>query len=388
MAMDDVACLEVEYAGLTLDNPIVTASATPGWDGIRLASSAGFGPGAVVTKTLVPTNQIKRHPRCGRYSLIRLTRSGRPIGMVNADTMSNQPLEDWLTRHLKTACVGNTKLFVSVAALETADATATLARSVADVGCADLLELNASCPMEGNLVGSVPEEASRHVKAVKESVALPVVFKLSAGLQNPVEIAHAVQQAGADGLVMTNSVSGFGGVDITTTKPRIPCVGGYSGPAIKPIVQALVVEIARQCELPIAAVGGVSCWEDVVEYILLGATVVQVATAVMWNGPEFIQTLVAGLSSYVREQNCHGLSEIRGRSLGQICSLEEYAAEPRKVATVGPECVQCGICLARCFYGAVSETGGAYSVDPARCDGCGLCIEWCPQRAIRFTGPG
>lgn len=386
--MGEGACLSVEYCGLTLDNPIVTASATPGWDGIRLASSAGFGPGAVVTKTLVPTNQINRHPRCGRYSLIRLTRSGLPIGMVNADTMSNQPLENWLTRHLKTARVGNTKLFVSVAALETPDATATLARSVADVGCADLLELNASCPMEGNLVGSVPEEAYRYVKAVKESVILPLVFKLSAGLENPVEMADAVQQAGGNGVVMTNSVSGFGGVDITTAKPRIPCLGGYSGPAIKPIVQALVVEVARQSELPIAAVGGASCWEDVVEYILLGATVVQIATAVMWNGPEFINTLVAGLSSYMHEYNYHNVSEIRGRSLGEICSLEEYAAQPRKVAAIGPDCVQCGSCLARCFYGAISGSGGSYSVDPARCDGCGLCIEWCPQRAIRFTNAG
>jgi dihydropyrimidine dehydrogenase (NAD+) subunit PreA len=374
--------LRVVYAGLELANPIVTASATPGWDGVRLASSAAFGPGAVVTKTLVPTEKIKQHPRCGRYTLVRLGSRGAPIGMVNADTMSNQPLEDWLEKQLRVASAGGSKLFVSVSALESPDATVKLAESVAAAGCAELLELNAACPMEGNLVGSVPEEAARHVRAVKDSVRLPLVFKLAAGLPRPMEVVEAVQEAGVDGLVMVNSVSGFGGVDIETTKPRLPCLGGYSGPGIKPIVQALVVEIARQSALPIAAVGGVSCWEDVVEYVLLGATVVQTATGVMWNGARFIETLVAGLSSYVQEHEYHALSDMRGLSLGQICSHEEYAARPRKAATIGAQCIQCGACQDHCFYGAILESGGSYSVDPSRCDGCGLCVEWCPQEAI------
>lgn len=378
--------LATNFAGIALKNPLVISSATPGWDGSRLNSGAECGPGAVVTKTIVPTNRITNHPRCGRYRLVPARQRSTPIGMVNADTLSNEPLERWLEEYLPMADTGEARLIISIAALETAQATADLGKRVTQAGHGDAIELNASCPMEGNVVGTDPVQAYQHVCALKEAVQVPVLFKLAAAIPELIAVVDAVTNAGVDGLVMTNSVTGCAGVDIETGRPILPCLGGYSGPGIKPIVQALLVQVAEHTDIPIIAVGGVVSWEDVVEYIYLGASAVGIATGVMWYGYELLPKLLGSLENYLRDHSHGRLEELRGQALRQIVSLEEYAAAARQTAVIDPtSCIGCGQCVHRCFYGAISLVDRQYVIDEARCDGCGLCTEWCDRQAIRLV---
>jgi dihydroorotate dehydrogenase subfamily 1 len=302
--------------------------------------------------------------------------------MVNADTLSNQPLERWLDTYLKEARAGGSKLFASVAVMATPEETAAFAKRIAATGFCDLLELNASCPMEGNRAGADPDLARLHVQAVRESVKLPITFKLSSGLEDPAEMADAVSQAGVDGLVLTNSLAGFAGVDVESGKPWLPCIGGYSGPAIKPVVQAILIKVASVTKTPILAVGGATGWSDVLEYIFLGATAVGIATSVMWNGYRVIGDILSGLAGCLERKSCASWDEIRGFALRDIMSVEDYAESGRMTASIGHACVACGICEERCFYGAITQTKGKYVVHTERCDGCGLCVEWCPKHAV------
>jgi dihydropyrimidine dehydrogenase (NAD+) subunit PreA len=179
-------------------------------------------------------------------------------------------------------------------------------------------------------------------------------------------------------------VRAFAGVDIYTGQPILAAFGGYTGPAIKPIVQRLVIETARACNLPISAVGGVTTWQDVVEYIMLGATTVQVASAIMWAGIAEFSKLLRGVEQFMQEQGYRSIEDFRGITLPHVTTVEQVARQPHKVAVVDHTlCTACGLCPKICFYDALCLNEDLL-VRPDYCDGCGLCVEICPVRALRL----
>jgi len=145
--------------------------------------------------------------------------------------------------------------------------------------------------------------------------------------------------------------------------------------------------VARAVKIPISAVGGVNTWEDVVEYMMLGASTVQTVTAIMWNGFDYLKTILDGLEAYMEREGISSLEEIRGKALPYIKTIEDLAKEPPLFVTVDPEkCINltkggCELCGRSCFYGVIS-------FDPKlklardKCDGCGLCTEVCPAKAL------
>jgi dihydropyrimidine dehydrogenase (NAD+) subunit PreA len=202
-----------------------------------------------------------------------------------------------------------------------------------------------------------------------------------------VPMAQAAEKAGADFLTIGNSVRSFAGVDIATGLPKLPAYGGYSGPAIKPITQRHVSEVAKAVKIPISACGGISTWEDIVEYVMLGATTVQVCTSIMWHGYKYFQTLLRGLSDYMKREGLDSLETIRGKTLPYIVTIDELAKRPAKVARVDPaKCLNltkggCELCGQVCFYGAI-DFAPRLKMSPPECDGCGLCAEICPAGAL------
>jgi dihydropyrimidine dehydrogenase (NAD+) subunit PreA len=165
--------------------------------------------------------------------------------------------------------------------------------------------------------------------------------------------------------------------------------GGYTGPAIKPITQRHVSEVARATQIPISAVGGVSTWEDVIEYMMIGATTIQICTSVMWHGYDFFEKVLDDLSNYMKREGLDSLEQIRGKALPHIVPIEQLANEPALMAQVDPDrCTNllkggCELCGKSCFYGAIA-------FDPKlilyrdKCDGCGLCVEVCPTAALKL----
>ncbi|MDR0683651.1 MAG: tRNA-dihydrouridine synthase, partial [Spirochaetaceae bacterium] len=281
-----MANLEVTYCGITYRNPLVLASATPGWDGegMRLAAEAGIG--GVIPKTIGPKQDWAAHPRNGRLFFHKY--QNKPIGMINLELFSTMSREEWINRELEIARKGGAVMHISVLAMPDPEETAKLVEEIQATGMADLLELNVSCPMPASTVGmhigKSAELTYKQVKAGKQVAKIPFTVKLTPNVTDMIEIAQAVKEAGADGVTISNSIRSFAGVDIETGKPYLAGYGGYTGPAIKPVIMRHLTEVARKVDIPISAIGGVMSFHEIVEYIMLGATTVQSCTAVMWNG--------------------------------------------------------------------------------------------------------
>jgi dihydropyrimidine dehydrogenase (NAD+) subunit PreA len=386
--------LEVEFAGVRFRNPLILASATPGWDGERSNQAWRAGAGGVVPKSFAPPVKWTQHPRCGRMKLIKHGKNR--IGMVNIELYTTMALQDWLDNELDKAYEGNNSIIASVVAHPDPEDTGKNARIIEDTGKVVMFEINVSCPMPagedkvGFQMGNDPETCYRQVAAVKKAVSLPVGIKLTPTSHNMVPMAQAAEQAGADYLTIANSVRSFAGVDIDTGLPRLAAYGGYSGPAIKPITQRHVSEVAKVVNIPIAAVGGISTWEDVIEYMMLGATIIQVCTSIMWHGYGHFQKILKGLSEYMERKGLDSLEGIRGKALPHIVTIEELAKKPPMVTQVDPEiCINltkggCERCGKVCFYGAI-EFAPKLALYGENCDGCGLCTEICPVGALKLV---
>ena len=385
--------LEVEFAGVRFRNPLILASATPGWDGERSSQAWRAGAGGVVPKSFAPPVKWTQHPRCGRMKLIKYGKNR--IGMVNIELYTTMALQDWLENELDKAYEGNNSIIASVVAHPDPEDTGKNAKIIEETGKVVMFEINVSCPMPagedkvGFQMGNDPETCYRQVEAVKKAVSLPVGIKLTPTSHNMVPMARAAEQAGADYLTIANSVRSFAGVDIDTGLPRLAAYGGYSGPAIKPITQRHVSEVAKVVSIPIAAVGGISTWEDVIEYMMLGATTIQICTSIMWHGYGHFQKILKGLSQYMERKGLDSLESIRGKALPHIVTIEELAKKPPMVAQVDAEtCINltkggCERCGKVCFYGAI-EFAPKLALYGENCDGCGLCTEICPVGALRL----
>ena len=341
----------------------------------------------MVCKTIGPPAEWAAHPRNGRLHVVRVGK--RPIGMINLELFTTKAVEDWLERDLATAKQDGGRVIASVLALPEPEATAELAARVAATGLADFIELNVSCPMPASTVGmhigKDPGKTHDQVKTVRPHVSVPLLVKMTPNISDIGAVAKACEKAGADGLTVTNSVRSFAGVDIETGDPILAAFGGYTGPAIKPIIQRLVIETAQACDLPISAVGGISSWQDVVEYVMLGATTVQVGTSVMWRGYDALGELLDGLDAFVQERGYSSLEDFRGITLPRVTTVERLARQPRTIASVEQDrCTGCGLCPKVCFYDAL-ELGTTLEIDGDRCDGCGLCVEICPVGALRMV---
>lgn len=378
------ADLSVDYAGVKFRNPIVLASATPGWDGKHLAEAAAAGIGAVVCKTIGPPAEWAAHPRNGRLAFVKV--NGKRIGMINLELFTTKTLDDWIKGDLALAKKAGVPVIASVLALPEPEETGELAGRVEATGQVDLLELNVSCPMPacsvGMHIGKDPTKTQAQVRAVKAATTLPLSVKMTPNIADIGEVAIACQEAGANGLTVSNSVRSFAGVDIYTGRPRLRAFGGYSGPAIKPIVQRLVIEVKQACDLPVCTVGGITRWQDVVEYMMIGAQAVQLATGIMWQGWDIIGKLLDGLRRFMDEEGYSSLDDFRGLALPYVTTVEQLAQEAKLSVKVDHErCTDCGLCVRSCFYDAL-RLDEALQVDTYRCDGCGLCTLLCPQEAL------
>ncbi len=386
--MDDMVDLSVDFAGVRMKNPIILASGGPGWDGEHMRRCAEAGAGALVPKSLGPPGRWLHHPRAGRMGLFKLGK--RPYGMINLELFSTLPLERWLEDELRVAAEGGAPIIASIVACPEPSDTQKTALAVAETGYASMVEINVSCPMPagevGMHIGRHPDLVAEQVKAVKETVDIPVAVKLSPNYAYIDEVAKAAEEAGADAIMATNSVQAFFGVDIETGIPPFPAFGGYSGPAIRPITMKCVAQIAREVDIPVSAIGGVSTWKDVVEYIMVGATTVQTCTAVMWGGMEVFRELSNGLRSFMERKGYDKIEDFRGVALKHLTTVEELSKrEPMRAAVDANACTGCRTCAKVCQYDAIQFRGEKAEVLQEICDGCGLCVAWCPVNAITLV---
>lgn len=378
-----MANLEVKIGSLTIKNPIMVGSATPTWDGAHSGRAVALGAGASVLKTLCPSGEDSyEHPQNGRFAVLKS--GGKPIGMVNIEIFSTFRESQWLNGELQAAKQDGAPIVASTLASADPAVTAKLIRDVAATGLVDAIELNNSCPMhvsmrDWNIVSLTVEQVS----AARKATDLPLLVKFPSTVTSLAEAVRAAECCGADAVVLCNSMSGFAGVDIETGAPRQGTIGGYSGAAIKPLIQAKIIEAAKAVKIPIVAVGGITCWQDVVEYIMLGASAVEVVSAVMWQGYDVIQKMNEGIASFMDRKGYKCLEDMRGISLPGIGDYESVLHQPKLTPHFDMEkCTVCGKCVKTCFYDALRKTDDGMQVDRNKCDGCGLCTQLCPFGAV------
>ncbi len=295
--------LSVEVCGLLLKNPTMLASGVLDETGKSMLAAAKAGAGAIVTKSIGKTPR-EGHPN---PSVVELE-----CGLLNAMGLPNPGIEIYADE-IKEAKKGGVPIIGSVFG-GTEDEIAELAGLMANAG-ADAVELNLSCPHAkgfGAEIGSTPELVESICRKARRNSKVPVLAKLTPHTSSVSGLAAAAERGGANGIVAINTLKGMA----ISTEARMPILankfGGLSGPAIRPVGVRCVYEIYETVKIPIIGVGGVASGRDALEYIMAGASAVQIGTAVWSQGLGVFKRVCKELSDFMDENGYKSPKEMVG----------------------------------------------------------------------------
>ena len=386
-----MADLKSNFAGIKSPNPFWLASAPPTNMGSMVERAFDAGWGGAVWKTLgEPIVNVSS--RLGGLD----SGTNRLIGLNNIELITDRSLEV----NLKEIYECKKKypdhaVIVSLMVESKREAWHEIVKKSQDTG-ADGFELNFGCPHGmsergmGAAMGQVPDYTRMVTEWVKEVSDLPVIVKLTPNITDINFPAEAAVKGGADALSLINTINSVIGVDIDTMIPHpnvngMAAHGGYCGPAVKPIALNMVSELTRNAEvgIPISGIGGISDWRDAVEFLLLGASNVQVCTAVMHYGYRIVEDMIDGLNNYLDDKGFESVNDIVGKSTPKVTDWGQLDLNYEVVARVNNEnCVKCNLCYVACEDGAHQcfsfDDQKFPVVDEAECVGCNLCALVCP----------
>jgi dihydroorotate dehydrogenase (NAD+) catalytic subunit len=302
--MSEIPDMKVDVGGIELRNPVMTASGTFGYarEFDHLIDLNRLGGIIVKGLSLQPTRG-NPPPRIVETA----------CGMINAIGLENVGIEKFITQKLPFLQGLSPPVFVNIyGKLE--DEYRQLAARINEVEAIAGIEVNISCPnvkAGGMAFGVDPRAAFKVIRAVREQTAKPVMVKLSPNVTDITEIAAAVEEAGADSISLINTLTAMA-IDVDTRRPKIAnIIGGLSGPAIKPVALRMVWQVAQKSSLPIVGIGGIMTAVDALEFIIAGATAVQIGTANFVN-PHTTMDIIDGIESFLRERGIGKLTDIVG----------------------------------------------------------------------------
>ncbi len=355
-----MADLSIDFAGIKARSGEL-ASAPPANSGEQIMRAFDAGWGGAVWKTLGdPIVNVT-----SRFGGVDFA-GQRVMGLNNIELITDRPLavnlaeiRDVKRRYPKHAVIASLMT-------ETKHDWKTLIRKVEDSGC-DGLELNFGCPHGmcergmGSSVGQEPKLLEEITGWAKEFAKTPVLVKLTPNVGDITEPGGAAARGGADGLSLINTIKSLIGVDLDRLVP-LPRVagastnGGYCGPAVKPIALHMVAALARDAAtrgIPISGIGGIGTWRDAAEFLALGATSVQVCTAVMHYGYRIVEDMIEGLSEYLDSHGMKSVTELVGRAVPAYKEWGELDCPDKLVAKIDPKtCIGCQLCVTACNDGA------------------------------------
>ncbi len=318
--------LSVTVNGMRFENPFVLGSGPPGTNGKVIAKSYDLGWGGMVCKTfsLDASKVINTAPR---YAKLKARGHDEVIGFQNIELISDRPFDHWIDDLVQLKKQYPTKMLIaSIMEEYRKEAWQDIVRRVQETGV-DGFELNLSCPhglperKMGMAMGENPDIVEEGVGWVREGAKIPVWAKMTPNVGNPTVPAGAALRAGADGIAMINTILSVVGVDLKTLRP-MPTVegysvpGGYSGQAVRPIALRQVMEVARANPgVAISGMGGIETGDDAAQFLLLGASTVQVCTGAMLRGYEIIDELKDQLGRFMSSHGFSSLRDFIGKSL-------------------------------------------------------------------------
>ncbi len=385
--------LSVDFCGIPFENPVMLSSSpvSNSAEMVGRAFEAGFG-GIVYKSIGVASNEsIHPSPRMAPYHY----QSQRLLGLQNVEQLSDRPFKDNMAdlRYLKKHWPG--KVVISSIMGFSRDEWRELALASEDAGV-DMLELNFSCPhmtVEGSGMAASQAHAlvEQFTEIARKAVKIPIMAKLTPNITDINEPAMFAKRGGTDAISAVNTVAGMIDIDLTDFVPRPNVFGkgaiaGYSGPAIKPIALRCIAQLAQNSELnlPLSGIGGIETWVDVVQYMLCGATTVQITTGVIHYGYRIIEDILEGMTYYMEDQNLRSIDQIVGRAVPNIVPTDRFDLSRQGIAQYDLErCIGCGQCYIVC-----QDAGGQClswdradrrpHIDDRTCLGCMICSFVCP----------
>ena len=298
--------LHTNLAGIYMNTPVLTASGTFGFG----EEFAEFVDLSRLGGVMVKGTTLK--PRRGNEG-VRITET--PMGMLNCIGLENPGVEVFLQETLPRLANYNMNVIVNISG-STVEEYGILAEML-DVPGVAAIELNVSCPnvKEGGIVfGTDPKAAAAVVQEAKAHTKKPVILKLSPNVTDIVTMAKAVEDAGADIISLINTLLGME-INIHTQKPTLGNVtGGLSGPCVKPVALRMVYQVAKAVKVPLIGMGGISCAEDAIEFLLAGASAVAVGTA-NFNDPTVTMKICDGINDYLAQRHLESVQDIIGAAL-------------------------------------------------------------------------
>ncbi len=296
--------LKVQLGDIELKNPVMTASGTFGYgeeyaDFIDIDALGGI----VVKGTTLHHREGNPYPRMAET----------PKGMLNAVGLQNGGVEKFATEIYPRIKHYNTAIFVNVSG-STIEEYVKVAERINELDRIPGIELNISCPnvKEGGMAfGTSCPSAISVTKAVREVYQKHLMVKLSPNVTDITEIAKGVEGAGADSVSLINTLLGMA-INVKTRKPELSTItGGLSGPAIKPVALRMVWQVAQAVKIPIIGLGGISSAEDAIEFMLAGASAIQVGTA-NFVEPKITIQIIEGIKKYLEQNKINDVKELTG----------------------------------------------------------------------------
>lgn len=357
-----MANLKVNILGMEFNNPIFTAAGPGSKDGDLCVKAVKGGAGGLVTKTISIEPAAVPRPCMAKTN----------AGFLNTELWSELPKEQWVEKEYKRAKEAGVPMIVSMG--YTADQIKKVAPLVRPY--ADAVELST------HYVGTDVAPIVEAMKAAKAALNCPVFMKMSPHTDIQ-KIAKALEDAGADGLVMINSLGPCMAIDVETGYPIMGSENGYgwlSGSSIKPVAIRNIYDASKVINIPIIGVGGITCGRDAAEMLMAGAQSVQVCTESILKGTGVYGKIAKELNEFL---DSHGYKDVN-----EIIGLAHKKSEERnfRVEAIAPIvnqelCIKCGQCKVSCVYEAI-EVGEKLIIDKGKCFGCGLCVTRCPKKAL------
>lgn len=383
--------LSIDFLGVKCENPFFLSSSPVGsnYEMIKKAFEAGWG--GVYYKTIGVYIPDECSPRfdIGRKEDLAWT------GFKNMEMISDKPLEvnleyisrlkeDFPTKVMAVSIMGSND-----------EEWVYLTKKVTEAG-ADIIELNFSCPQMdshemGSDVGQNPELVAHYTKLCVENTHLPVVAKMTPNIGHMEIPAEAAVKAGAKGIAAINTIKAITNLDLesVTAMPAIngkSSISGYSGAAVKPIALRFITQMKQYeplKDVPITGMGGIETWQDALEFLLVGASNLQVTTAVMQYGYRIVEDMISGLSHYMDERGIDKLEDLVGLALPNIVGADEIDRDFKIIPEINyDKCVKCGRCYVSCFDAAHQaidwDSEERKPIINDNCVGCHLCLNVCP----------
>jgi dihydroorotate dehydrogenase (NAD+) catalytic subunit len=296
--------LRVNIGGIEIGNPVMTASGTFGYAKEYESLVDLNRIGAIVVKGLSIEPSKGNPPQ-------RIVET--PCGMLNAIGLENVGLTAFIEEKRPFLKKLDTPVFINIYGKSIAE-YAELAARLEDVDVVSGIEVNISCPnvkSGGMAFGAYPKSTAEVVKAIRKSTNRPLMVKLSPNVTDITEIAKAAEGEGTDSISLINTLTGMA-VNIETRRPKLANItGGLSGPAIKPVALRLVWQVVQTVNVPVIGIGGIMTAKDALEFLIVGATAVQVGTANFIN-PRATLDIIDGIEAFLMQRNIADITDIIG----------------------------------------------------------------------------